>query len=175
MNRNRLIALAAVLALMLLLLSGCTAGKSTEEAYAASAWKQTGMSAKPAQVGVIHFTSSDMLTSRMLVPENTAEAVPGVGYAYVFAPDSSGFAGLHVVFVDEVGNVLSSLDYDALDLTYNTLGDENPSQKTAYLNTCNYMAFMYTDMLDYNTALSTDMKMNQWYTFSAAQIDAMVK
>lgn len=174
MNRNRLIALAAVLVLVLMTLTGCTAGKSTEEAYAATAWKQAGMSGKPAVAGVIHYTGADVLTSRMLMPEHTVEAVPGMGYAYVFAP-GKGFDGLHIVFMDEVGNVLSTMDYDAMNLAYNALSDENPSQKTAYLNACNYMAFMYAEMLEYAVPLSADVKMNQWISFDEKQIDAMVK
>lgn len=174
MNRNRLFALALVLVLAVMALTGCAAKKSTEEAYAATAWKVSGMSGKPAQVGMVHYTSPDVLTSRMTTPEQTVEAVPGMGYAYVLA-DGYGIDGLRIVFIDEVGNVLSTMDYDAMKLACAALDDNNPSQQTAYENAMAYMGFMYAEMLEYATPLSGDVKMNQWHSFSDEQIANMVK
>lgn len=177
MNRmNRIAALALILALLLPLLTGCgTASKPAAEAYAAEAWKSTGRTDKPTGVGCIHYTTAEALTTRLTMPDASVAVVPNGGYAYVFAPNGSGYDGLCVVFMDENGNMTSTMNYDVLYLSYSVLDETSPAQKAAYLNACNYLAFMYAEVLENGAPLTADARTNQWSTFSEQQIAAMVK
>lgn len=172
----RYAALALVLVLTLAMLSGCATNKSPEETYAATAWKVCGRADRPALVGCVHYTTPEALTSRLSMPEESAIVVPNCGYAYVFAPSVLGsYDGLCVVFVDENGEVISTMDYSAMYLIYSALGDENSAQKAAYLNACNYMAFMYAEVLENGAPITADAKTNQWGIFSEEQLKKIIR
>ena len=172
--------LALLMALTLLLCASCGLSRSKEEKLIRKAWESIDATHTPDGIYIIRYTDRSELCDDS--PDaGFYDEIPDAGYAVIIGPSvhTSGYDGLHTVFLSEKEEVLHTFDYAdnyalyRVSTSSTVRSGSQPEKAAGYLEECDYFAFMYNYALGDSESTRGEAlckQQNVWYSLTEKQI-----